>query len=172
MPITVRANPTLVAWSHFRVVDSIPGSSENAQINPIISGLQSLRPERTPGGRFRMPSLTLTVGINPRETMVLSTADQSSELLGHEQGHYNIMILAARAMARDLESLETATVTDLATQMQQTQTTHGTRAQSLQDEYDRQTEHGNNRSQQARWDAAISQSLAEARPTRLMDLPL
>ena len=172
MPITVRANPTQVAWSHFRPVDSIPGSSENAQINPIISGLQNLQPMRTPGGRFRLPTLTLTVGINSALTLVLNTADQTSELLSHEQRHYDIQILAARAMARDMETLETATVSDLVTQLEQTQITHNDRAQSIQDAYDEQTQHGADQTAQGRWDTAIRQALGNPRATQLMNLPL
>ena len=96
MSITVRTNPGRIAWNLFREVSSMPdGASEEAQINPEMSPITNVRPQRTPNGTFRLPSLTLTVGINRQNTVVLRTAKKTSELLQHEQGHVDLLTLLA-----------------------------------------------------------------------------
>lgn len=172
MAITVRAVPSAVTWNLFRLVDSIPGDTEQAQINPETAQLTNLRPERTRNRRFRMPNMTLTVGINRDNTMVLRTADQTDELLRHEQGHYSLLILVTRALARDLEALETDSVQDLADAIQEAQTRHDRRAQAVDGAYDTQTDHGRNVQAQARWNTAIDEAMRVPAAAQVGGLPL
>lgn len=172
MSITVRAIPTRISWDLFRPVNSIPGTSETAQINPQMSPLHNLHPQRTPDGRFRFPSFTVTVGVNRQNTLVLRTANKTNELLQHEQGHYDLLILVCRAMARELDSLEAASVQDLGRQLQETKARHDARAQAIDAEYDRQTENSRNRPLQSKWDAAIAQAMRDPHASQVAGMPL
>ncbi len=167
MAIRVQALPR-IGWELFRPVASIPDTSEEAQINPELPSVPNLHPERTPGGRFRLPSFTFNVGVNRQNTMIVKTAD----LLKHEQGHYDLLVLVTRALARELESLEVESVAELGRQLTAARQTHDERAQALDAEYDKQTEHSRNRAAQARWDIAITAALADPRSTTIANLPL
>ncbi len=171
MAIRVTTLPR-VGWELFRPVPSIPGTTEEAQIAPEFPALQGLRPERTPGGRFRLPSLTLNVGVNRQDTMVVNGANKTLDLLKHEQGHYDLLVLVTRAFARELESLEAASVPELGRLLNQARDTHDARAQALDAEYDKQTEHSRNRIAQQRWDNAIRTALALPSTTRIENLEL
>jgi hypothetical protein len=171
MAIRVQSLPR-IAWDMFKVVDSIPDTPEAAQIHPEFAGVPRFSPERTPGGRFRLPPLVLNVGLDRSDTMVLRSANKTPELLKHEQGHYDLLVLVIRALARDLESLEAASVSELGRLMNDTQQTHTDRAQALDDAYDTQTNHSRDRQAQARWDGAIAAALANPRADTVSNLPL
>ena len=149
-----------ITWGMFRAVQSIPGTTEEAQIGPELPAVPNLRPQRTPSGSFRLPSFTLTVGLNSTNTVVLRTANRTADLLKHEQGHYDLLVLVTRAFARDLEGLEAPSVEELGRLVEAAQQTHADRAQALDAAYDEQTDHSRNRTAQQRWDAAITAALA------------
>ncbi len=172
MSIRVVSNPTRIMWSHFREVDSIPGTSEEAQINPQMSPMNNVSPMRTANGRFRLPNLTITVGLNMLETMVRRSATKTNELLQHEQGHYDLLILVCRVMARELESIEEASFQDLASRVQEVKSLHDARAESIDSEYDRQTDHHRNRPAQSRWDAAIAHAMRNPLASEVLGIAL
>src|SRR5262245_5962059 len=105
MPMKVIVNPSRLSWSHFRTVSSLPDADEEAQVNPEMQPIQNVHPQKV-GQRFRLPSMTLSVKINSQNTLVLKTANKTKELLQHEQGHLDLLVLVTRALARDLENLE------------------------------------------------------------------
>jgi predicted secreted Zn-dependent protease len=156
MSITVAPKFNRLTWKQFKPVASIPGSSEEAQISSQTSQPRRLRPEKTSNGRFRLPSYTIAVGIDPNQTLVLKSANQTNELLQHEQGHYDLLILLTRALARKLESLDGTSPEDLGAKVDEATTRHAERAEAIDDRYDLQTDHGRNRTMQLRWDAAIA----------------
>jgi hypothetical protein len=161
-----------IGWELFRAVPSIPGTSEEAQINPELPALANLRPERTPGGRFRLPSFSFHIGVNQQSTMVVRTANKTADLLKHEQGHYDLLVLVTRALARELESLEADSVAELGRLVNEARSTHDERAQALDAEYDRQTNHSRDRAAQQRWDLAITSALANPRTDSIQNLQL
>ncbi len=161
-----------ITWGLFRTVSSIPDTTEEAQIAPELPAVNGLRPQRTAAGSFRLPSFTLHVGLNRSKTMVLRTANKTADLLKHEQGHYNLLVLVSRAFARDLESLEAASVAELGTLLSTARDTHDDRAQAIDAKYDSETDHSRNRAAQARWDNAIVAALAQARCDAIANLPL
>ena len=171
MPITVSVNPSRLTWNHFRMVSSIPDTDEEAQVNPEMAPIQNVRPQSV-GKRFRLPSLTLSVKMNSHNTMVLKTASKTKELLQHEQGHLDLLVLVTRALARDLESLEADSVDELATLLEQAKSIHDERAQAIDGAYDDQTEHGRSRLKQATWDRAIAQALRDPKASKVVDLLL
>src|SRR5947199_5002337 len=90
MSITVAVSPTQLSWNDFLAVDSLPdGSGDDAQTATEMPGLNDIRPVLG-HGKFSMPNLTLTVGLDRSQTMVLRTATKTAELLKHDQGHYDI----------------------------------------------------------------------------------
>jgi Bacterial protein of unknown function (DUF922) len=171
MAIRVVAIPR-IGWELFRTVPSIPDTPEQAQIAPELPALQGLRPERTPGGRFRLPAFTFHVGLNRHDTMVVRGAAKTADLLKHEQGHYDLLVLVTRAFARELESLEAASVAELGRLMGVARQTHDDRAQAVDAEYDKQTDHSRNRQAQQRWDMAIANALAQPRCDSISNFPL
>ena len=171
MPIKVSANPSRLTWSHFRTVSSIPGTDEEAQVNPEMSPIQNVHPQAD-GKRFRLPSLTLSVKINTHNTMVLKTAAKTNELLQHEQGHLDLLILVTRALARDLENLEADSGEELGTLLQEAASLHAERAQTIDAAYDDQTDHRRNKLKQGTWDRAIASALRDPKASKVVDLPL
>jgi hypothetical protein len=161
-----------IGWELFRPVPSIPDAPEEAQISPELPALSNLRPERTPAGRFRLPSLTLNVGLDRANTLIVHGANKTPELLKHEQGHYDLLVLVTRALARDYESLEAASVAELGQLLNSTRQTHDGRAQALDAEYDKQTDHSRNRAVQQRWDTSIASGLALPKCDSIERLPL
>lgn len=172
MSIKVVVNPAKITWNLFRPVSFIPGTKEEAQIHSEIAPLVNLVPKKTVNGRYRLPDATMNVGINRTDTLVLRAAKQTDDLLKHEQGHYNLLILVARALARELESIEAGTVAELVTKMQKAQTDHDTRASAIDDAYDTQTQHSRSTTQQLKWDAEIKRALDRDQVTQVCSMPL
>ena len=171
MAIRVTTLPR-VSWDMFKTVDNIPDTPEEAQIHPEFAGVPRFSPARA-GGKFRLPAtLTLNVGLNRADTMVLRTATKTPELLKHEQGHYDLLVLVIRALARELESLEADSVAELGRLMTEAQQTHADRAQALDEAYDTQTNHSRDAQAQARWDGAISAALANPQTSKISNLDL
>jgi Bacterial protein of unknown function (DUF922) len=155
MAITVSPNPTTLTWNNFRPVSSLP--NEDAHIN-IGFNLPN-RPFRRVDGVFRMAE-DLELGVVP-QARVVSRASKTDDLLSHEQGHYNIGILTAHAMARDFMALEAATQRALADAISAAFDLHRlTRMPALQEKYDDDTNHSRNATEQARWDGLISACMA------------
>lgn len=171
MPIKVSVNPSRLTWNHFRTVSSIPDTDEDAQVNPEMAPIQNVRPQSV-GKRFRLPSLTLSVKIDSHNTMVLKTASKTKQLLQHEQGHLDLLVLVTRALARDLESLEADSVDELATLLEQAKSLHDERAQAIDGAYDDQTDHSRNGLKQATWDRAIAQALRDPKASKVVDVLL
>lgn len=171
MAIRVQTLPR-IGWELFRPVPSIPDTTEEAQIHPELPALANLRPERTREGRFRLPSFTLNVTVTRHDTMVVSTASKTADLLKHEQGHYDLLVLVTRALARELESLDAASVAELGRLVNTAYQTHDGRAQALDAEYDKQTNHSRDRAAQQRWDTAITAALANPAADVIQNLRL
>lgn len=158
MSIRVTANPVLLTWPNFRPVQSLK-KGEDAHID-LNFDLQN-RDFRKVDGKFMLAdNLTLTVTPDAR---VLKSANQTADLLSHEQGHYNIGILVGRAMARELEQLSDATPKGLATAASKIFDMHRlTRMRVVQDDYDTDTDHSQNKTEQTRWDGLIAAALNAA----------
>jgi Bacterial protein of unknown function (DUF922) len=169
--IAVRADPPRLAWSLFRQVDSIEGSSEDARIAAEMSFPQPLRMENV-DGRYRMPSFTITIAPEPTRTIVRRSLGPSDTLLRHEQGHYDIVILAARALARELESLTAPSQQELSRLVEECVANHTARAERVSEEYDRQTDRSRDSTAQARWNELITAALEDPAATHIAELSL
>jgi hypothetical protein len=97
----------------------------------------------------------------------------TNDLLDHEQGHYDIGLLTARALAPDLANASGNTTTALANMVVTTRDLHViTRMEPIQRLYDQQTNHGTNKIAQTLWSGMIQVALAIPQPISLMGLPL
>jgi hypothetical protein len=137
-----------------------------------MAPIQNVLPQRTKEGRFRLPSLTLTVGLNRHNTMVLQKAKKTDELLKHEQGHFDILVLVTRALARELESLEAESAPDLGDLLQDARDRHSARADTIDAAYDTETEHSRKKQAQAKWDIAIAAALRDPKASKISGMEL
>jgi hypothetical protein len=168
--IVVRADPPRLTWSLFRSVDSL-ADSEDAHIAAEISFPRPLRVESFAGG-YRLPAFTITVAPEPSRTVVRRGAEGSAELLRHEQGHFDIVVLAARALARELASVSASSGTELSQRAEDGTAKHTDRAADLSKAYDRQTDHGRDLAEQRRWSDRIDAALAMEAAEELAGMPL
>ncbi|NEX20827.1 DUF922 domain-containing Zn-dependent protease [Thiorhodococcus mannitoliphagus] len=168
MAITVAPNPRTLQWRNFREVPSLPDEDAHIDIDFSVPN----RPFRSVNGRFRMAE-TFQIGVAPVAT-VRRGASQTSALLAHEQGHYDIGILVAHAMARDFMALEADSVGELSTAIRDCFNRHRqTLMRPVQQKYDLDTNHSQNAVQQQRWDGLIRRCMGST-PTcdRLDNLQL
>ncbi|MBI2963860.1 MAG: DUF922 domain-containing protein [Deltaproteobacteria bacterium] len=170
-PITVRADPPRLEWSMFRRVDAMPDPSEDAHIAAEISFPQPLRVERV-DGRYRLPPFTITVALEPGRTMVRRSLGRADDLLRHEQGHFDIVLLAARALARELESTSASSGSELTSLVESRVAKHTERAERLSEEYDRQTDRSRDPAAQRWWNERIAAALRDSTITRIAGLAL
>ena len=172
MSITVAVAPTQLSWNDFLAVDSLPdGSGDEAQTATEMPGLNDIRPVLG-HGKFSLPNLTLTVGLDRSQTMVLRTANKTPELLKHEQGHYDITVLTVRALARELEQLKAGSVTALGQQVNGARSKHQQRADLLEKKYDADTDHSRNQAAQKTWNDAIDAAMKGSGVSILQGMPL
>jgi len=157
--------PRNIAWSEFPEVDSGEGD-ELAQIKPDI-----LLPE----GRINVVHEGATVRLEAtfRARLVITRSlswvvrgSQTNVLLHHEQGHYDIAGLDARACVRDLRALRASNARDLQQLVTSTLSNHQAHLDRLEAQYDTDTHNGRNQSEQTRWDGLISAAM-----TNGTDLP-
>jgi hypothetical protein len=163
MAITAIANPTRLQWSNFTASSALP-AGEDAHINPRFDVPN--RPIRRVGTQFMLAE-TFQITVTP-VARVKPVAAHTADLLAHEQGHYDIGLLAGRVLARDLQTLGASSPAALATALQQSFNQHTvTRLGPIQQRYDSDTQHGTNPQQQQRWNSLIRNALAMANCTQI-----
>ncbi len=173
MPITVAPNPVNLTWANFRIVDSSPDLSGNevAQIHPETSMPTNIQVTNTQN-LYRLAPFVIGVAPVQQDTIVLRSAQQTADLLQHEQGHYNLLILTVKAMARELDALTAGSASALGSRVQAIQQTHATRATAIDAAYDTQTSHGADATQQAAWNTAIAAAMSSGSPTAINGMQL
>jgi hypothetical protein len=169
--ITVHADPAVLRWELFRRVEAVSETSEDARIAAEMSFPQPLRMENEEG-TYRLPPFTIRVAPNASQTVVRRSVRPSRELLRHEQGHYDLVVLAARALARDLETLRASSARELARQTEDLVAEHTRRAERLSDFYDRETDHSHDAHRQAAWNGTLADALALPAVAKIAGLPL
>jgi hypothetical protein len=168
MPITVVPHPIILSWSDFTPVRAL-SNHEDAHIDPGYE-VQN-RPLRRVGSQYMLAE-TLEVRVHP-QARVLRTANQTADLLAHEQGHYDIGILAGRALAVDLAALSADTPAKLKDLADQVFMLHRlTRLGPIQHTYDNDTHHSQDVQEQQRWFQMIATAMASASATSINNLPL
>jgi hypothetical protein len=170
MPIRVNPAKATLEWSDFHQVAKIPGAAI-ARAGYASSFAPARVPRRIVDKKFLLPE-NLTIRINVVASVERS-ADKTSALLAHEQLHYHVGIVCARALCRDLIGLSAKTYDKLMGAYRKLTRTHlGKRAAAIQRAYDKQTNHGLISDKQQEWEAAMADCLAKPSLTRLMGLPI
>lgn len=168
MPPTVVPHPVSLTWGDFATVAHL-SNHEDAHVNPVFE-LQN-RPLRRVGRDYALAE-TFEVRVRPL-ARVRQGASQTDDLLAHEQGHYDIGIVAARALSRDLAALRASSPRALVHAADTAWTLHTqTRLGAIQQAYDTDTNHSRDAQAQQRWAELIRAALALASPTDLNRLPV
>ena len=170
MPIRVNPAKDTIEWTDFHEVAKIPGPAI-ARAGYRSSFAPARVPRRVVEKKFLLPE-NLTIRINVVASVERS-ADKTSALLAHEQLHYHVGIVCARALCRELQGLSNKTYDKLMGAFKKLTRTHlSRRAAAIQRAYDRQTNHGLISDKQKEWEVAMAQCLAKPSLTRLMGLPI
>lgn len=162
MAITVVTNPVSLAWLNFtpsgtRILDPGDGSLVDA-FTRFNFNLPAL-PHRMVAGQFAMADPNV-ITITPN-AQVFTGVVQTPALLSHEQFHYDVGTVTARALARQLMALRAANLAALVTAVQNASQLHfSTRAGLIQRRYDLDTRHGTIAHYQKIWKDRMTSRLA------------
>jgi hypothetical protein len=175
-----------LAWTDFQ--GTVPANATRKALTVVSYDVQTPTIFRIDGKTkkqkdFRLSGVTVKLTIEKTQ-MWSQTSGQTTALLGHEQGHYEITALLMRDLESDLTALFNAaktypTVADLKkdvdaletpiiallNSIQTVETSKGTFVDGL---YDQQTKDGTDAKAQAKWAAAFTAARSTA-ATRLKD---
>ncbi len=165
MPVLVKPTKTTLAWSDFQL------TSETFDDGVAEAGFKTGFPPsimtRKVAGLYYLPD-PFIIRILHR-ARVNKDADQTDELLAHEQLHFDLGIVCANALARDLDGLSATSAQALANAFDALRRLHvDDRADDISRAYDEQTKHGKDQKMQCVWQAAMAECLARPSMTRLM----
>jgi hypothetical protein len=169
MAITVTATPASLTFANFtpsatQIVDPNDGTLVDA-LTRFNFNLPAL-PPRMVAGQFAMADPNV-ITITPNAQIFTGVA-QTPALLSHEQFHYDVGIVTARALARELMALRAPNLAALVTAAQNATRLHfTTRARLLQRRYDLDTRHGTNAHFQKIWKDRMTACLANPRSDQL-----
>jgi hypothetical protein len=168
MAITVNANPVTLSWADFdqvaQVVDPIDGTPQDS-----VTAFAFDIPDRPPRVLHRQIALaeTFEITITPNAQVRIG-ANQTLELLSHEQFHYDVGIVIGRRLGHELGALRAPDVPQLRTAMTKLVTFHfQTRALLIQRRYDIDTRHGTNAHYQKLWKGFMRSCLANTRSSQI-----
>jgi hypothetical protein len=150
--------PRAIAWSEFKEVEARPaGEHEDAQ----IEAQAILDPEVKicrDAGKLRLGAFTVKVIVYEENSWVVK-GTKTDELKSHEQGHYDLAGLEARALMNRLAALRVDSADQLQREVTEQIEASNTSSQALSDLYDDETDHGRKTVEQARWKAAIQDAI-------------
>jgi hypothetical protein len=167
--ITVTANPATLAFSDFTPVPTqITDPGDGTLVDAVTRfdfDMPDL-PPRTVNGvlAFADPNV---ITITPN-AQIFTGVRQTPALLSHEQFHYDVGIVVARALARELSVLRATNQGALGVLLRNASRLHlHTRAGLLQRRYDIDTQHGTNAFFQKIWKDRMTACLANPRADQL-----
>jgi hypothetical protein len=169
MPITVVANPAVLSWTNFTVMaNKIPDPNDGTLVD-AVTRFKFDFPDKAPRkivNRFKLGDPNV-ITITP-QAQVWSGVMQTPALLSHEQFHYDVGIVTARALARQLMTLEEGNLAALKTAFLGAFHLHfDVRAGLLQSRYDKDTVHGTVARYQKIWKDEMAACLANPKATHL-----
>lgn len=170
MAITVQPTPATLRWIDFRVVPQrMRDPNDGSEIDAYTSfsyNLPAQPPRAVEGYQFALAD-PMVIAITP-DAQVWSGVQQTLELLTHEQFHYDVGIVTARALARALMKLRAPSLATLGSALNVAGTLHlHTRARLLQRRYDLDCQHGRNLKVQSLWKERMRVCLADPNATML-----
>ncbi len=138
-------------WSDFK--GPVPqGSPHHATTSWVVE--YKMDNAKIKGDIVQMENLQVSVTMQPENSWCV-TDKTNDGLLKHEQLHFDIGILCMREMLRTMQN----TVfhrKDFDTKLNQLFRTVLKKYQDMSDQYDRETDHSNNKEAQQRWESAIA----------------
>jgi hypothetical protein len=169
MAITVVANPATLTWTNFTVVpNQIPDPNDGTLVDALTRfnfNFPALAP-RTIGTQVALADPNV-ITITPN-AQVWSGVLQTAALLSHEQLHYDVGIVTARALAKEFMALRAPNMAALTTLVQNAARLHFfTRAGLLQSRYDKDTGHGTIAHFQKIWKDRMAACLGNPRADQL-----
>jgi len=170
MAITAAVNPANLAWANFTVVaNQIPDPNDGTLVDAVTRFRFDFpdRPPRQIGTEFALAE-NIVITITPA-AQVWSGVQQTAALLSHEQLHYDVGFVIARALARELTLMRGRSLADLRSKLMAAFNLHfSTRARLIQNRYDLDTHHGTGAHYQRVWKDAMTKCLADARASHLL----
>lgn len=162
MAITVVSRTSPLRWSDFSVSPTRIQDNADRTLQDSYTSFNYAfddKDARTVSGRFSFADpwkLTITPSAS-----VYSGVGRTDALLSHEQFHYDVGVVCARALARELAAVRTRTKAELLPIIQKAIALHfHRRAGLIQSRYDRETAHGTNAAAQRRWKQQMASVLA------------
>ena len=169
MAITVVASPATLTWANFTVVAAqMIDPNDGTLVNSVTQfnfNLPNLPPQTINGQLAMADPNVITITPNAQ---VWSGVVQTAALLSHEHFHYDVGIVTARALARQLMAIRAPNLAALQTAVQNAAQLHfQTRTRLLQRRYDIDTRHGTNAHFQNIWKSRMTACLANPRSDQL-----
>ena len=165
----------VVRWTEFKTVKSAPDGSEEDALTQAVFNTPFSSIQRTDGKWVITPTrLSVTIRMDTQNSWVVN-GRQSTPLLAHEQGHYNITALGARDCHTDILAIVGDSTDDVQSQVNSIVSSAQSLIASVNDMYDEDpncgTDHGPDSSSQAQWNLKIRNAINS--PTaRLADLSI
>ena len=157
-----------VKWNEFRVLNQRPsGETEDAYLKTRYD--YNFDYAESPGQNCRVTSATVTIRVDRSESWVVR-GQQSTSLLNHEQGHYNITALGARALYNQILHLTMPSCQGILSQVRILSDQIQRQIDRVNARYDQRTNHGTNASAQRTWNSSIQSAMRSAGGT-LANLP-
>ena len=162
MPISVNPSTNNLRWTDFTISQQRPMDPADGTRQDAYTSFTYVTENKNPrkvGDLFAFPD-PWRITIAPKAAAWANVA-QTPGLLSHEQFHYDVGIVCARAMGRYLAGVRTKTAAELLPLLTKAVQLHlHRRAGLLQRHYDRETGHGTNPHAQRRWKQQMALCLA------------
>jgi len=169
MAITATISPAALTWAHFRTSPTQILDPNDGTLQDALTRFDFNMPDlghRLDGKQFALADPNV-ITITPNAQVWTGVA-QTAALLSHEQFHYDVGFVTARALARELTRLRAPSLAALTTAFRTAVQLHlFTRAGLLQRRYDLDTSHGTVAHYQRIWKDRMTACLADANATQL-----
>ena len=152
-----------LTWNDFR--GRVPHGASHAAKTAVEIVFTRLDVDRTSSGVRLRDNVVVTVALQQSQSWARQS-ERTTDLLHHEQGHYNVTALTARDMFIDLMQLKGRTFNGAAALQNELNRIRGLyNPQAIHDKYDArgETDHGRDSGKQRIWDGYIRQAFTQTR---------
>lgn len=154
MSVQLMVKPQSITWQMYRPVTAAPDGSDS-----VAQTASDIRPTNIKvnhaNGQARISGIVVQVGLD-RANCWAVRGRTTDAILTHERNHFQIAILIARELDRDLLSLTAGSAAELQTAANELLQEKKARVDALSDTFDRETDHGQKSAEQRRWEAQIA----------------
>jgi hypothetical protein len=169
MAILVVATPWALTWADFIKTDTKPVDSAGESFDAFTSfvwDVPGLTYSTGKDGQLFYTGLNV-ITVTPN-AQIFKSSPQTAALLSHEQFHYDVGIVTARAFALQLMAMRAPNLRALQMAQDNAQQLHSkTRSALIQRHYDHETHHGTDAHYQKIWKDSMAACLANPRNLHL-----